>query len=69
MQGIWPECADGTDVNSVCRNFGGNILASADDFGMVKLFKYPVYSERAAFNQYLGHSSHVTKVKFTKGDR
>ncbi len=31
---------------------------------MVKLFKYPCPVEKASFNQYLGHSSHVTNVRF-----
>ena len=44
-------------------------MASADDFGLVKLFKYPCVVERANFNQYQGHSSHVTKVKFTFDDQ
>jgi WD40 repeat protein len=40
------------------------VLATADDFGMVKLFKYPNPVDKAAFNQSIGHSSHVTNVRF-----
>ena len=36
---------------------------------MVKLFKYPCVVEKAQFNEYCGHSSHVTKVRFTANDR
>lgn len=39
--GVWPENADGTDVNAVCLNADGSVLASGDDFGRVKLFMYP----------------------------
>jgi len=67
VQYIWPG-VDYTDVNSVCRSNNGNILASADDFGKVKLFKYPVVAEGAQSNEYGGHSSHVTKVKFAHDD-
>ena len=35
----------------------------------MKLFKYPSTIEKAQFNSYTGHSSHVTKVKFTAGDQ
>ena len=41
LSGIWPEGADGTDVNNVCRSNNGKILASADDFGKVNLYQYP----------------------------
>lgn len=40
--GIWPEGADGTDVNNCTRSDDGKLLATGDDFGRVKLFSYPV---------------------------
>ncbi|XP_024937136.1 echinoderm microtubule-associated protein-like 2 isoform X5 [Cephus cinctus] len=39
--GIWPEGADGTDVNNCTRSGDGKLLATGDDFGKVKLFSYP----------------------------
>jgi hypothetical protein len=65
--GIWPG-VDYTDVNSTCRSNSRNTLATADDFGKVKLFKYPCCVEKAAYKEYMGHSSHVTKVKFSVND-
>ena len=65
VQGIWPKFADGTDVNAVARNKARNILATADDFGTVKLFKYPCVVEKALNNEFIGHSSHVTNVRFS----
>lgn len=41
-------------------------LASADDFGLVKLFRYPCPVEKAAYQKYNGHSAHVTNVRFNK---
>ena len=35
----------------------------------MKLFKYPCVKEKADFNDYNGHSSHVTKVKFSAEDK
>jgi WD40 repeat protein len=40
------------------------VIATGDDFGMVKLFKFPNPIEKASYNQYVGHSSHVTNVRF-----
>jgi len=79
VQGIWPEFSDGSDVNSVARSNGGNLLATAEDTGLVKVFNYPCVgggldrqgrllarpqSVRAA-----GHSEHVTEVAWTQGDK
>ena len=41
VSGIYPEAADGTDVNTCCRSHKGHLMASGDDFGKVKLFSYP----------------------------
>lgn len=40
--GIWPENADGTDVNTCDRSHDMQLMATGDDFGKVKLFSYPV---------------------------
>ena len=68
LRGIWPEDADGTDVNACSRSHGGNLLATADDFGKVKLFRYPCIVPRAEHRPYGGHSSHVTNIGFTSND-
>jgi microtubule-associated protein-like 1/2 len=40
--GIWPENADGTDVNTCARSKDCKLVATGDDFGKVKLYSYPV---------------------------
>lgn len=64
---IWPAYSDGTDVNAldVCRE--SNIMATADDFGTMKLFNYPCIVKHAPGRTYIGHSSHVTNVRFFNG--
>ncbi|XP_026082308.1 echinoderm microtubule-associated protein-like 2 isoform X3 [Carassius auratus] len=66
--GIWPEGADGTDINALCRSNDKNLLASADDFGKVHLFSNPCSQPRAPSHIYGGHSSHVTNVAFLHDD-
>jgi WD40 repeat protein/Ca2+-binding EF-hand superfamily protein len=68
VQGIYPPCADGTDVNMVARNSAKTLLATSDDFGLVKLFRYPCL-KGALDAKYVGHSSHVTNITFCGGDR
>ena len=74
VQGIYPAYADGTDVNSVDRSkikFGNKeyeVLATSDDFGLVKLFRYPCVTKASEGVIGRGHSSHVTNVKFSPDD-
>lgn len=46
--GVWPENADGTDVNTVCRNADSSLLATGDDFGRVKLFMNPAIQPKVS---------------------
>ncbi|XP_028634462.1 echinoderm microtubule-associated protein-like 2 isoform X1 [Grammomys surdaster] len=66
--GVWPEGADGTDINAVARSHDKKLLVSADDFGKVHLFSYPCCQPRALSHKYGGHSSHVTNVAFLWDD-
>jgi len=66
VQGIYPPAADGSDINACDRHPDGSVLVTADDFGFVKLFNYPCPVEKASFHKFVGHSSHVTNVAFSK---
>lgn len=73
VQGIWPVNADGTDINYVDRSKnkhpgGYHLLASGDDFGKVRILRYPsiVKNSDAVFG--VGHSSHVPCVKWSEND-
>ena len=66
--GIWPEGADGTDVNACSRSKGKTLVASGDDFGKVNLYAYPCCQPKSNGHIYRGHSSHVTNVNFLHDD-
>lgn len=66
--GIWPEHADGTDVNTASCSNDKTLLATGDDFGKVKLFSYPAAQPKSLSHAYGGHSSHVTAVEFLQDD-
>jgi len=74
LQGIYPVGSDGTEVNTVHRSakkFGNSeyeLLASGDDYGLVKVFRHPSPTKGAQFVLGRGHSSHVTSVRFAPGD-
>ena len=69
VQGIWPECSSGDDINSCDVDKTRKVIVTADDYSKVKLFRFPSPVEKAAYNQYNGHSSHVTCVRFMKNNK
>ncbi|VDP44411.1 unnamed protein product, partial [Schistosoma mattheei] len=49
VAGIWPSDSDGTDVNACDHSPTADILATGDDYGKVKLFKYPTNKPKVRF--------------------
>ncbi|XP_076316323.1 echinoderm microtubule-associated protein-like 2 isoform X2 [Tachypleus tridentatus] len=66
--GIWPDNADGSDVNTCDRSHNKKLLVTGDDFGKVKLFSSPACQPKCIYHMYSGHSSHVTAVSFLPDD-
>ncbi|XP_046824221.1 echinoderm microtubule-associated protein-like 2 isoform X2 [Vespa crabro] len=66
--GIWPEGADGTDINCCCCSEDEKLLATGDDFGKIKLFSHPACQPKSLCHSYGGHSSHVTNISFLQDD-
>lgn len=67
VQGIWAPGSDTTDINAVDRSPDSKLLATADDFGHVKLFRFPCAQDASKYLTFDGHSSHVTNVRWTAG--
>ncbi len=42
-KGVWPAYTDITDVNAACVSHDSHVIATGDDFGYVKLYKYRSY--------------------------
>ncbi|GLD62631.1 echinoderm microtubule-associated protein-like 6 isoform X1 [Lates japonicus] len=67
--GIWPRNADKADVNCACVSHAGLNIVTGDDFGLVKLFDFPCTEKFAKHKRYLGHSAHVTNIRFSHDDK
>lgn len=50
--GIWPENADGTDVNTASTSSDLKMIASGDDWGKVKLYQYPAAQPKVRRNAF-----------------
>jgi WD40 repeat protein len=70
VQGCYQAEWDGTDLNDVTLSGDGHFLVAGDDFGMVRMYKYPAVSnKKEAHRCYLGHSSFVVGVEFCRDDK
>jgi len=67
--GIWDPNYDQTDVNSVCQSMRGDVVAIGDDYGGVKLLRFPSVIEESDSHSYGGHSAHVTCTRFSFDDQ
>ncbi|XP_057714633.1 echinoderm microtubule-associated protein-like 5 isoform X2 [Corythoichthys intestinalis] len=65
VNGIWPKYSAINDINSVDANFNNQVLVTADDYGLVKLLRYPCIKKGAKCKKYLGHSAHITNVRWS----
>jgi len=69
VEGCYQAEWDGTDLNDVSLSDDGIFLAAGDDFGLVRLFKYPaVCNKSEVHRQYKGHSSFVVGVEFCRNN-
>ncbi|XP_076834021.1 echinoderm microtubule-associated protein-like 5 isoform X2 [Brachyhypopomus gauderio] len=65
VNGIWPKYSNFNDINAVDANFNNQVLVTADDYGLVKLVRYPCIRKGAKFKKYFGHSAHITNVRWS----
>lgn len=63
VDGIFPRGTDGTHINSVVGSPDGCLVATGDDYGLVRIFNDPCRpgSKPRSFR---GHSEHVVRVIF-----
>ena len=68
IAGCKPESEDNTHINYLARSPDGSLLATADDWGLVNVFNYPVLAgaNGSGARSYSGHSEHVVRVEFSE---
>jgi len=78
VQGIYPKCTDGTFIHSVDRSHttirdqsasedlkNPSILAVGNNNGQVCLYNFPCTIKNSDYVYGVGHSSHITNVRWT----
>lgn len=72
VQGIWPPQKDGTDCTACdCNLFRGEdgvVAAVGDNYGRIRLFRYPCTSSFASSKNYWASTTPITRIKFIAGD-
>ncbi len=68
-RGVWPSISEGDDVNCLTVARKAKVIATGDDYSMVKLFRYPSEGFEAGYLSYLGHAANVTNVKFSYDEK
>ena len=58
-----------TDVNSVCCSHNKKLVATTEESGLIKLFRYPCADPRAACREFNGHGTHPTRAIFSANDK
>jgi WD40 repeat protein len=67
VDGIFPKDVSGDHINAVDTNEDQTLVAVGDDFGLVQIFRSPA-RKGCAPRSMRGHSEHVMRVKFGRGD-
>jgi len=67
VQGVFPSGTDGSHINGVDRSKSNDLIATADDYGLVNIYRNPCLQSAKA-NSYRGHSEHVVRVRFDNQD-
>jgi len=57
---------DGTHINDVAMSTNGELLFTADDYGLVNVYKYPVENTSSASRSFSAHSEHVVRIQLSK---
>ncbi len=67
IAGCKPHNVDNTHINYLARSPDGSLIVTADDYGLVNVFNYPVAEDAhgSGARSYAGHSEHVVRVEFS----
>ena len=66
---MYGEGNNGDGVNAVDRSGSRELVVVGDDYGKVRLFRWPCSEVGSESREFKGHSSRVRNVRFGSGDK
>lgn len=67
VQGIFQQ-VEYFSIHGVVNDPNWNLIATGGTDQKVKIFKYPVLVPKQKYKEYIGHSSHITRVRFSEDE-
>ena len=64
VAGVFPQGADGTDINAVDASEDRRHVVAGDDFGTICVYRFPVLKNTQQCRRMTGHSEHVPRARF-----
>ncbi|CAM9397119.1 unnamed protein product [Chrysoparadoxa australica] len=74
-QGLFPTTSDGSVMTAVHRSCNGDVAASGDSYGRIRVYKYPspsadpVSCQLSVYHELKGHSAPVSRLRYLQGDK
>ncbi|KAJ1468274.1 hypothetical protein T484DRAFT_1855927 [Baffinella frigidus] len=69
VQGLTPKLGQPVGINAVARSNARDVLAVANDMGLVRLYRFPCPYVGSKHKRFAGHSSLVSNCRFTFDDK
>ncbi|GMH99995.1 hypothetical protein TrVE_jg4710 [Triparma verrucosa] len=68
-KGAWGPYDDSCKLTTCCRSSSGELLATGDSFGRIKIYRYPAVATNQNFVAFTGHAARVTNLRFSPDDK
>ncbi|KAF0683188.1 Aste57867_24752 [Aphanomyces stellatus] len=67
--GAWPVKKNSFEVVSLNRNHASTVLVTGDQYGHIRVYKYPCQPSANLCHQYNGHCGRISHVEFSSDDQ
>ena len=68
LKGAWGPFDDGAEVTACGRSSSGELIATTDNFGRIRVYRYPAIHKNPNYLVFRGHAANITNVKFSPDD-
>ena len=69
LKGAWGPYDDEAHLSTCCRSSSGELIATGDVYGRVRIYRYPAIARNTNYVLFRGHGGNVTNMRFSPDDR